>query len=79
MIKVDSSNLTIDDALTQINKPRKVKANLIADKKEEVEAIGNDGSTVDGLREGDILEFGSTCLCIDGSFGMLGSNGNWTF
>lgn len=79
MIKVDSSNLTVDDAFTLTNKPRNVKATLIADTKDEVEAIGNDGSTVDGLRDGDILEFGSTCLCVDGSFGILGSDGNWTF
>lgn len=58
---------------------RKVKVSLVADTKDEVIAIGKDGSTVVGLKDGDEMTLGSTCLCATGDFGLINSNGNWTF
>lgn len=59
--------------------PKQVKVSLIADTKAEVIAIKNDGSSVVGLQAGDIMTFGSTCLCVNGDFGILKSDGTWQF
>lgn len=78
MIKCTDSNNSVESAF-EMEKPRLVKASLVADTKEEVIAIGTDATTIQNLRETDTLDFGSTCLCTDGSFGILDSNGEWKF
>lgn len=52
---------------------------MVADTKEEVNAIGTDGSTVVGLKKDDIISFGSTCITTSGDFGILKSNGSWNW
>lgn len=56
-----------------------VEASLKADTNAEVEAMGAIASGVVGLKEGTILDFGSTCLTAEGGFGMLTSKGTWSF
>lgn len=75
MIKINGS-ISVEEE-TDIS--RKVKVPLIADTKDEVIAIGSDGSTVLGLKDGDVLQLGSTCLCATGDFGIINSSGSWTF
>lgn len=74
MIKVDSMTL---EGFNENG--RNVKASLIADTKDEVIAIGNDAATVAGLTDGDKLTLGSTCFCANADFGILNSEGVWTF
>lgn len=58
---------------------RVVDVFLVADTADEVKAIGNDGSTVVGLKANDVIALGSTCMIASGGFGTINSNGTWTF
>lgn len=55
------------------------EVSLKADTSAEVISMGATASGVVGLEDGTILSMGSTCLCKDLSFGVLGSNGAWEF
>lgn len=74
MIKATASDYERDDGTN-----RYVLATLVADTSDEVIAHGTSGVGVVNLQANDIMTFGSTCLCVDGKFGMLDSNGNWSF
>lgn len=56
-----------------------VEASLKADTSAEVVSMGSICSGVVGLKDGTILDFGSTCLTAEGDFGMLTSSGVWKF
>lgn len=58
---------------------REVVASLLADSANDANAIKDDGSKVSGLKDGDKLVLGSTCLCATGDFGMIDSTGKWNF
>lgn len=77
MIKCSSKIIetypTVDD------EPMKVEASLKADTSAEVTAMGYVADGVEGLVDGTIISFGSTCLTADGDFGMLDSSGVWQF
>ena len=61
------------------NGQRQVLATLVSDTSDEVIAHGTSGTGIIGLQANDVMTFGSTCLCVDGKFGMLNSAGNWEF
>lgn len=67
------------EGIDKITGAKIAKVSLSSDTKDEVVAIGDDGSTVDGLSAGDKMTLGSTCLCATGDFGILNSSGVWTF
>lgn len=58
---------------------RRVIVSLVADTKEEVIAHGTSGAGVERLQPNDVMQFGSTCLCATGDFGILNSEGVWQF
>jgi hypothetical protein len=74
MIKATASDYERDDGTN-----RYVLATLVADTCDEVIAHGTSGNGVVNLQKNDVMTFGSTCLCVDGKFGMLDSNGVWSF
>lgn len=77
MIKVNiikSIRYDKDDLHTRI-----VTVELLADNPSEVEAIGDKAINVVGLKDNDILDFGSDCKTADLYYGMLNSEGVWTF
>lgn len=74
MIKATDSDYEKDDG-----RNRYVLATLVADTSDEVIAHGTAGTGIIGLQSNDVMTFGSTCLCVDGKFGMLNSSGNWEF
>lgn len=74
MIKATASEYEKDD-----NVNRYVLATLVADTSDEVIAHGTSGVGVVNLQSNDVMTFGSTCLCVDGKFGMLNSSGVWEF
>ena len=61
------------------NGQRQVLATLVADTSDEVIAHGASGEGILYLQPNDVMTFGSTCLCVDGKFGMLNSSGVWEF
>ena len=58
---------------------RNVRANLVADTKDEVIACGTSGANIVGLTADDTMVLGSMAICADGGFGILSSNGQWNF
>lgn len=56
-----------------------VLASLDADTKEEVVAMGNIATNVIGLKDGDEISFGSTCVTSSLDVGKLNSSGSWVF
>ena len=74
MIKATASDYERDDGTN-----RYVLATLVADTSDEVIAHGTSGVGVENLQPNDVMTFGSTCLCVDGKFGMLNSSGVWEF
>lgn len=74
MIKATASDYERDES-----GKRYVLATLVADTSDEVIAHGTSGVGVENLQPNDVMTFGSTCLCVDGKFGMLNSSGVWEF
>ena len=74
MVKVDSLTLERVD-----NDKRTVMVQLVADTKDEVIACGSSGANVVGLTENDTMTLGSMALCVDGSLGILNSQGQWNW
>ena len=74
MIKATDSVYETDDGVN-----RYVLATLVSDTSDEVIAHGTSGVGVINLQPNDVMTFGSTCLCVDGKFGMLNSSGVWEF
>lgn len=58
---------------------REVRADLVADTKDEVYALGDSGLNVDGLKDTDKMVLGSTCRTVLKDNGVLSSSGNWFF
>lgn len=58
---------------------KKCTADLVADTKDEVIAMGSTTKGVEFLADGYTLLLGSTCMTAQGDFGILGSDGNWNF
>ena len=58
---------------------RDISASLKADTAAEVTSIGNDASTVVNCLAGDKFVLGTTCLTATGDFGLINSDGIWTF
>ncbi len=74
---IKATNFSLENDKDGIGKT--VRASLVADTSAEVTAQGTSGDGIIGLSKDDTLSFGSTCLCKNGDFGMLGSDGQWTF
>lgn len=74
MIKATDSEYERDDETG-----RYVLATLVSDNADEVIAHGTSGQGVEGLQSNDIMTFGSTCLTVDGKFGMINSANEWKF
>ena len=55
-----------------------VRASLVADTKEEVQNITED-TKISGIADNEIMTLGSSCMTVNGDYGMLGSDGHWTF
>jgi len=56
-----------------------VKCSLVADTSAEVIAIGDNGSTVEGLDAKTKIAPFSTCFTVEQELGVLGSDGQWKF
>lgn len=74
MIKALDVEYEYDDGINRF-----VVATLVADNKDEVIAHGTSGNGVVNMQKCEIMTFGSTCLCVDGKWGMLDSVGEWKF
>lgn len=74
MIKATSSEYERDDG-----RNRYVLATLVADDADEVIAHGTSGEGIENLQSNDVMTFGSTCLTVNGRFGMLNSANVWEF
>lgn len=51
---------------------------MVADTKEEVQNITED-TKISGIADNEIMTLGSSCMTVNGDYGMLGSDGHWTF
>lgn len=58
---------------------RRVVATLVSDTSEEVIAHGTSGKGIENLQPNDVMTFGSTCMTVDGKWGMLNSANKWKF
>lgn len=77
MIKVDGK-IEIEEYNFNGNpNSRLVRCDLIADNIAELAAIGDDGSTVLGLRPGDVLSFGCNAMDTSYNIAMMSSGGVW--
>lgn len=56
-----------------------VRVNLVADTKDEIEALGDTATNVVGLSNGTKLSMGSMAITVGGELGVLGSDGTWNF
>lgn len=76
MIKVDPSTIVIEEYKDD---GRYVRCSLMSDNKDEVDAIGNDGSKVKGLQKNDKLTLGTSCMTSTMDYGILDSEGSWNW
>lgn len=75
MIKTDGAIKVVQNADGTFG----VKCDLMADTRAEVEAIGTDGSSIEGLDDVTTLLPFCTAFTTDKELGILGSDGVWKF
>ena len=56
-----------------------VRADLLSDTKEEIEAMGTNGDIVEGFSDNVIITPFSTAFTKNKEFGVLGSDNIWTW
>ena len=56
-----------------------VRADLLSDTKEEIEAMGTNGDIVEGFSDNVIITPFSTAFTKNKEFGILGSDNIWTW
>ena len=56
-----------------------VRADLLSDTKEEIEAMGTNGDIVEGFSDNVIITPFSTAFTKNKEFGVLGSDSIWTW
>ena len=56
-----------------------IRADLLSDTKEEIEAMGTNGDVVEGFSANVIIAPFSTAFTKNKEFGVLGSDGVWTW
>jgi len=64
---------------TDANGKRILRVSLDADTVEEVEAIGNNPATVQGMPSDTVIGPFSSCFTVTQKLGILGSDGVWNF
>ena len=75
MVKLDGSSAVVVEK--RENGKKYIKCDLLADSASEVQAIGNDGSTVIGLDADTVIAMGSTAFTTDKELLVIDSNGTW--
>ena len=74
MIKQDK--ITIEKTENGV---RYIRADLLCDTKEEIEAMGTDGSVVEGFSNNVIITPFSTAFTVNKELGILGSDNQWNW